>query len=142
MMYSEIDEKQTIKNVKHFFDNDVQRIRQKASFEKYPVKSNHDDNTKVRTSVYRGDGALIGTMNAVDRWEEIQRAIQALPTIERKVLYGRYVDNLSWNSISEKMGYSVRRLQEIINQAAVNFSFIYADVVDLQIKVGEDGGQV
>lgn len=63
--------------------------------------------------------------------DEMVEALSVLPDIERRVIILKYIDGLQWFAISDHLHLSVKRLQEIMQQALNDFGVAYEGTLDL-----------
>ncbi|MBJ7633634.1 hypothetical protein HAU43_11300 [Weissella confusa] len=63
--------------------------------------------------------------------DDMVDALSVLPDMERKVIILKYIEGLQWFAISDRLHLSVRRLQEVMQQALNDFGIAYAGTLDL-----------
>ena len=57
-------------------------------------------------------------------------ALSVLPDMERKVIILKYIEGLQWFAISDRLHLSVRRLQEIMQNALNSFDLAFLETLD------------
>lgn len=124
-----LDEKATVKRVREFFTDDLPKLQLMAhirlssvSLDAMPTHHSND-NTAVDTMTRQVQARLY--------LDEMVEALSVLPDIERRVIILKYIDGLQWFAISDRLHLSVRRLQEIMQQALNDFSVAYEGTLDL-----------
>lgn len=118
-----LDEKATVKRVREFFTDDLPKLQLMAHIRLSSVgldampTHRSNDNTAVDTMTRQVQARLY--------LDEMVEALSVLPDIERRVITLKYIDGLQWFAISDRLHLSVRRLQEIMQQALNDFGVAY-----------------
>ncbi|MBJ7673527.1 ArpU family phage packaging/lysis transcriptional regulator [Weissella confusa] len=68
--------------------------------------------------------------------DDMVEALSVLPDIDQRVITLKYINGLQWFAISDRLHLSVRRFQEIMQQALNDFGIAYAETLNL-IDEGE-----
>lgn len=124
-----LDEKATVKRVREFFTDDLPKLQLMAHIRLSSVgldampTHRSNDNTIVDTMTRQVQARLY--------LDEMVEALSVLPDIERRVITLKYIDGLQWFAISDRLHLSVRRLQEIMQQALNDFGVAYEGTLDL-----------
>ena len=124
-----LDEKATVQRVREFFTDDLPNLQLMAHIRLSSVSldamSTHhsNDNTAVDKMPRQVQARLY--------LDEMVEALSVLPDIERRVFTLKYIDGLQWFAISDRLHLSVRRLQEIMQQALNDFGVAYEGTLDL-----------
>lgn len=124
-----LDEKATVQRVREFFTDDLPKLQLMAHIRLSSVSldamSTHhsNDNTAVDKMTRQVQARLY--------LDEMVEALSVLPDIERRVITLKYIDGLQWFAISDRLHLSVRRLQEIMQQALNDFGVAYEGTLDL-----------
>ncbi|MFP7242407.1 ArpU family phage packaging/lysis transcriptional regulator [Pediococcus pentosaceus] len=129
-----LDEKATIANVRRFFSKDFPRLQVIA----------HISYVDIKTPVLSGMPANHSVTNAnVDKFtshaqanvllEQIVDACSGLDEMPRKVLDLRYFKGMTWLQITERLGYSTRRCQQLLSIALLDFAIAFQDVEDFRV---------
>lgn len=124
-----LDEKATVKRVREFFTDDLPKLQLMAHIRLSSVgldampTHRSNDNTVVDTMTRQVQARLY--------LDEMAEALSVLPDIERRVITLKYIDGLQWFAISDRLHLSVRRLQEIMQQALNDFGVAYEGTLDL-----------
>lgn len=124
-----LDEKATVKRVREFFTDDLPKLQLMAHIRLSSVgldampTHRSNDNTVVDTMSRQVQARLY--------LDEMAEALSVLPDIERRVITLKYIDGLQWFAISDRLHLSVRRLQEIMQQALNDFGVAYEGTLDL-----------
>ena len=124
-----LDEKATVKRVREFFTDDLPKLQLMAHIRLSSVgldamPTHHsNDNTAVDTMTRQVQARLY--------LDEMVEALSVLPDIERRVITLKYIDGLQWFVISDRLHLSVRRLQEIMQQALNDFGVAYEETLSL-----------
>lgn len=63
--------------------------------------------------------------------DDMVEALSVLPDIDQRVITLKYINGLQWFAISDRLHLSVRRLQEIMQQALNDFGIAYAETLNL-----------
>lgn len=124
-----IETKVTVERVREFFTDDLPKLQLMAhirlssvSLDAMPAHHSND-NTAVDTMTRQVQARLY--------LDEMVEALSVLPDIERRVITLKYIDGLQWFAISDRLHLSVRRLQEIMQQALNDFGVAYEGTLDL-----------
>lgn len=124
-----IDDKVTVKRVRAFFTADLPKLQLLAhvrlsgvSLDAMPV---HHSNENTATD------KMTRQVQARMYIDDMVEALSVLPDIERKVIVLKYIQGLQWFAISDRLHLSVRRLQEVMQQALNDFGIAYAETLDL-----------
>lgn len=124
-----LDEKVTVKRVREFFTDDLPKLQlmahirlSSASLDAMPIHHSND-NTAVETMTRQVQARLY--------LDEMVEALSVLPDLERRVITLKYIDGLQWFAISDRLHLSVRRLQEIMQQALNDFGVSYEETLSL-----------
>lgn len=124
-----IDEKMTVKRVRAFFTDDLPKLQLLAhvrlssvNLDAMPVHRSNE-NTAVDKMTQQVQARLY--------LDAMVEALSVLPDIERKVIVLKYIQGLQWFASSDRLHLSVRRLQEIMQQALNDFGIAYADTLNL-----------
>jgi DNA-directed RNA polymerase specialized sigma24 family protein len=56
----------------------------------------------------------------------IERAIDGLPSVQRRLMRARYIEGKSWEVLADEMTYSVMQLHRIHKKALESLKFIHA----------------
>lgn len=133
-------EKQTCYNVKNFFRTDFERYSQLAeladlksvSYDGTPSANNvnHQENKVVTASYYKNIVDTVTTI--IDRMHD-ERC--------KKALKYRHIQRLSIWQISERMKYSERTIETILNKSYLLFADMLAIVTDIDLKGGKEHGR-
>lgn len=124
-----IDDKATVKRVRAFFTDDLPKIQLQAHVRLSSVNldampAHHSNENTAIDKITRQVQARLYLDAMVE-------ALSVLPDIERKVIILKYIEGLQWFSVSDRLHLSVRRLQEIMQQALNDFGIAYADTLNL-----------
>ena len=123
-----IDDKVTVKRVRAFFTADLPKLQLLAhvrlsgvSLDAMPV---HHSNENTATD------KMTRQVQARMYIDDMVEALSVLPDIERKVIILKYIEGLQWFTISDRLHLSVRRLQEIIQNALNSFGLAFLETLD------------
>lgn len=130
----ELDDKKTIKNVKHFFEVEFPAIQNMAHVAyvdmKSPVISGMPSVHGVDNS---NEEKLTAHAQAKDLLSKVLQSCSGLDREHRHVLELRYFKKLSWTAIEDLTGYNNTHNWERFNEALLQFSWAFADVEDLRV---------
>lgn len=123
-----IDDKVTVKRVHAFFTDELPKLQLLAhvrlsgvSLDAMPVHHSNENTAmdkmtrQVQAQMYIKD--MVG-------------ALSVLPDMERKVIILKYIEGLQWFAISDRLHLSVRRLQEIMQNALNSFDLAFLETLD------------
>ncbi|MDY2529881.1 hypothetical protein ABNZ43_00085 [Weissella sp. GP1] len=123
-----IDDKVTVKRVGAFFTDELPKLQLLAhlrlsgvSLDAMPV--HHSNENTAMDKMTRQVQAQMYIKNMVD-------ALSVLPDMERKVIILKYIEGLQWFAISDRQHLSVRRLQEIMQNALDSFDLAFLETLD------------
>lgn len=124
-----IDEKMTVKRVRAFFTDDLPKLQLLAhvrlsSVNLEAMPAHHSNENTAVDKMTRQVQARMYLDDMVD-------ALSVLPDMERKVIILKYIQGLQWFAVSDRLHLSVRRLQEVMQQALNDFGIAYAGTLDL-----------
>ena len=124
-----IDEKMTVKRVRAFFTDDLPKLQLLAHVKLSSVNleampAHHSNENTAVDKMTRQVQARMYLDDMVD-------ALSVLPDMERKVIILKYIQGLQWFAVSDRLHLSVRRLQEVMQQALNDFGIAYAGTLDL-----------
>lgn len=124
-----IDEKMTVKRVRAFFTDDLPKLQLLAHVRLSSV------NLEVMPAHHSNENTAVDKMTrqvqARMYLDDMVDALSVLPDMERKVIILKYIEGLQWFAISDRLHLSVRRLQEVMQQALNDFGIAYAGTLDL-----------
>ncbi|WP_270310645.1 ArpU family phage packaging/lysis transcriptional regulator [Weissella cibaria] len=129
-----IDEKMTVKRVRAFFTDDLPKLQLLAHVRLSSV--NLDAMPVHRSNENTAVDKMTRQVQARMCLDDMVEALSALPDMERKVIILKYIEGLQWFVISDRLHLSVRRLQEVMQQALNDFGIAYAETLNL-IDEGE-----
>lgn len=124
-----IDEKMTVKRVRAFFTDDLPKLQLLAHVRLSSV--NLDAMPAHRSNENTAVDKMTQQVQARLYLDAMVEALSVLPDIERKVIVLKYIQGLQWFASSDRLHLSVRRLQEIMQQALNDFGIAYADTLNL-----------
>ena len=124
-----IDEKMTVKRVRAFFTDDLPKLQLLAHVRLSGV--NLDAMPVHRSNENTAVDKMTRQVQARMCLDDMVEALSALPDMERKVIILKYIEGLQWFVISDRLHLSVRRLQEVMQQALNDFGIAYAGTLDL-----------
>ncbi|WP_373892207.1 ArpU family phage packaging/lysis transcriptional regulator [Weissella confusa] len=124
-----IDEKMTVKRVRAFFTDDLPKLQLLAHVRLSSV--NLDAMPVHRSNENTAVDKMTRQVQARMCLDDMVEALSALPDMERKVIILKYIEGLQWFVISDRLHLSVRRLQEVMQQALNDFGIAYAGTLDL-----------
>lgn len=123
-----IDDKVTVKRVRTFFTDELPKLQLLAhvrlsgvSLDALPAHHSNENTAmdkmtrQVQAQMYIDD--MVG-------------ALSVLPDIERKVILLKYIQGLQWFAVSDRLHLSVRRLQEIMQNALNSFDLAFLEILD------------
>ena len=123
-----IDDKVTVKRVRAFFADELPKLQLFAhvrlsgvSLDAMPV--HHSNENTAMDKMTRQVQAQMYIKDMVD-------ALSVLPDMERKVIILKYIEGLQWFAISDRLHLSVRRLQEIMQNALNSFDLAFLETLD------------
>ncbi|TVV38976.1 hypothetical protein FO437_09915 [Weissella cibaria] len=123
-----IDDKVTVKRVRAFFTDELPKLQLFAhvrlsgvSLDAMPV--HHSNENTAMDKMTRQVQAQMYIKDMVD-------ALSVLPDMERKVIILKYIEGLQWFAISDRLHLSVRRLQEIMQNALNSFDLAFLETLD------------
>ncbi|TGE54806.1 ArpU family phage packaging/lysis transcriptional regulator [Weissella confusa] len=124
-----IDDKVTVKRVCAFFTDDLPKLQLLAHVRLSSV------NLEVMPAHHSNENTAVDKMTrqvqARMYLDDMVDALSVLPDMERKVIILKYIEGLQWFAISDRLHLSVRRLQEVMQQALNDFGIAYAGTLDL-----------
>ena len=124
-----IDDKVTVKRVCAFFTDDLPKLQLLAHVRLSSV------NLEVMPAHHSNENTAVDKMTrqvqARMYLDDMVDALSVLPDMERKVTILKYIEGLQWFAISDRLHLSVRRLQEVMQQALNDFGIAYAGTLDL-----------
>ena len=124
-----IDEKMTVKRVRAFFTDDLPKLQLLAHVRLSSV--NLDAMPAHRSNENTAVDKMTQQVQARMYIDDMVEALNVLPDIERKVIVLKYIQGLQWFAVSDRLHLSVRRLQEVMQQALNDFGIAYAETLDL-----------
>ncbi|MBJ7634904.1 hypothetical protein C6P26_02165 [Weissella confusa] len=124
-----IDEKMTVKRVRAFFTDDLPKLQLLAHVRLSSV--NLDAMPAHRSNENTAVDKMTQQVQARMYIDDMVEALSVLPDIERKVIVLKYIQGLQWFAVSDRLHLSVRRLQEVMQQALNDFGIAYAETLDL-----------
>ncbi|MCS8561630.1 ArpU family phage packaging/lysis transcriptional regulator [Weissella cibaria] len=124
-----IDEKMTVKRVRAFFTDDLPKLQLLAHVRLSSV--NLDAMPAHRSNENTAVDKITRQVQAQMYIDDMVEALSVLPDIERKVIVLKYIQGLQWFAVSDRLHLSVRRLQEVMQQALNDFGVAYAGTLDL-----------
>lgn len=134
-LFPEIDEKQTIKNVRYFFETDLSKLESTAgSFLKSVQLSTQP------TGKSNQNGALEQMTRQVWAREQIGKIIEAveyIPEPYRDMIKLRYFDGLPWQAIEERCYIGERMGQIRIRKAFLHFAYAYHGDAQLLVELNK-----
>lgn len=123
-----IDDKVTVKRVRAFFTDELPKLQLLAhvrlsgvSLDAMPV--HYSNENTAMDKITRQVQAQMYIKDMVD-------ALSVLPDMERKVIVLKYIEGLQWFAISDRLHLSVRRLQEIMQNALNSFDLAFLETLD------------
>ncbi|CAM3792124.1 hypothetical protein K8375_09815 [Weissella cibaria] len=123
-----IDDKVTVKRVRAFFTDELPKLQLLAhvrlsgvSLDVMPV--HHSNENTAMDKMTRQVQVQMYIKDMVD-------ALSVLPDMERKVIILKYIEGLQWFAISDRLHLSVRRLQEIMQNALNSFDLAFLETLD------------
>lgn len=123
-----IDDKVTVKRVRAFFTDDLPKLQLLAhvrlssvSLDAMPVHHSNE-NTAIDKMTRQVQARMY-----IDDMVEV---LSVLPDIERKVIVLKYIQGLQWFTVSDRLHLSVRRLQEIMQNALDSFDLAFLETLD------------
>lgn len=129
-----IDEKMTVKRVRAFFTDDLPKLQLLAHVRLSSV--NLDAMPAHRSNENTAVDKMTRQVQARMYLDDMVDALSVLPDMERKVIILKYIQGLQWFAVSDRLHLSVRRLQEVMQQALNDFGIAYAGTLNL-IDEGE-----
>ena len=119
-----IDDKVTVKQVRAFFTYELPKLQLLAHVRLSSVSldalpAHHSNENTAMDKMTR-------QVQAQMYIEDVVEALSVLPDIERKVIVLKYIQGLQWFAVSDRLHLSVRRLQEIMQQALNDFGLAYS----------------
>ena len=130
----ELNEKQTIKKVKRFFEKDFPTLQNMAhtSFvdmkspviSGMPVSHSSDNGVETKVSLH---------VYAKDILNKVIKACNGLDCEHRRVLEMRYFNCLSWGEIELLTGHDRKRENNKLNESLLQFAWAFADVEDFRM---------
>lgn len=134
-----LDEKATIKNVREFFNKELPIIKARAHQTYIDIKSPTWDDVPKSGNVCNGvENKLTNHIQAKQWLAEIVEAINSIPEQPRMFLDYRYMKCLRWLEIEGRSGYSMRRGEQLLNQAFLCFSNTFIDTYDFRVWHGSN----
>ena len=124
-----IDEKMTVKRVRAFFTDDLPKLQLLAHVRLSGVSL--DALPAHRSNENTAMDKMTRQVQAQMYIDDMVEALSVLPDIERKVIVLKYIQGLQWFAVSDRLHLSVRRLQEIMQQALNDFGIAYAGTLRL-----------
>ena len=129
-----LNERATEEGVRNFFEHEFKRIKAQAGMSyvdlKSPVISDMPGGPKDGNST---DEKLSYHVQAKTWLESVRRAINAMPAPEKHFLKLRYLDEMEWLDIEEKMNVTSRQGQYYIQRAFRYFADAFADTYDFLV---------
>lgn len=133
-MFSSINEKLTIANVKEYFEKDFPRLRAKANLNNIislqssrlnvvPSDSNQHNNTQ--------EDKVISKIRAKELVQATCEVINNAPSIYKIILKNLYILNQSNKVAMELTGYGNTQYNKYKNRALLYFAETYQDIYDL-----------
>lgn len=123
-----IDDKITVKRVRAFFTDELPKLQLLAhvrlsgvSLDAMPV--HHSNENTAMDKMTRQVQVQMYIKDMVD-------ALSVLPDMERKVIILKYIEGLQWFAISDRLHLSVRRLQEIMQNALNSSDLAFLETLD------------
>ncbi|WP_371190533.1 ArpU family phage packaging/lysis transcriptional regulator [Weissella viridescens] len=130
----DINEKQTIENVRNFFNKDFPRLQNMAHISYVEIKS--PIITGMPTGAKTGNSnedKLTNHTYAKSVLDDVLQACRTMSYPYRDIMELKYFKGLSWFEITERLGYSTRRGHELINDAFLQFAYAFADTEDFRV---------
>mgnify|MGYP004474894059 FL=1 len=123
-----IDDKVTVKRVRTFFTDELPKLQLLAhvrlsgvSLDAMPVHHSNENTAMDK---------MTRQVQAQMYIDDMVEALSVLPDIERKVIVLKYTQGLQWFAISDRLHLSVRRLQEIMQNALNSFDLAFLETLD------------
>lgn len=130
----ELNEKQTIKNVKRFFEKDFPKLQNMAHTSFVDMKSPVISDMPLLHGVNNSnEDKFTAHAQAKDLLAKVLQSCSGLDKEHQHVLELRCFKKLSWTAIEDRTGYSNTRNWEQFNEALLQFSWAFADVEDLRV---------
>ncbi|WP_446002480.1 ArpU family phage packaging/lysis transcriptional regulator [Weissella viridescens] len=130
----DINEKQTIENVRNFFNKDFPRLQSMAHISYVSIKSPIISGMPTGSSVSNStDDKLTNYSYARKTLDDVTRACEHMPFPYRDVLELRYFKGMRWLEVTDLLGYSTRRGQQLINDSLLQFAEAFSDVYDYRV---------
>ena len=130
----ELDEKQTISNVREFFSKELPIIKAQARVSFISLKSPVIDGMPKSSNTGNNvETKLTNHMQSKQWLEEIVEVIRSMPEKPRMFLDYRYLQSLQWLEIEQRTGYSTRRGEQLVNQGFLMFANAFIDIYDFRV---------
>ncbi|TGE57235.1 ArpU family phage packaging/lysis transcriptional regulator [Weissella confusa] len=123
-----IDEKMTVKRVRAFFTDDLPKLQLLAHVRLSSV--NLDAMPAHRSNENTAVDKMTQQVQARMYIDDMVEALSVLPDIERKVIVLKYIQGLQWFAVSDRLHLSVRRLQEVMQNALNSFDLAFLETLD------------
>ena len=118
-----IEEKMTVRRVRSFFTDELPKLQLLAHVRLSGV--NLSDMPAHQSNENMTVDKMTKQVQARMYIDDMVEALSVLPDIERKVIILKYIEGLQWFAISDRLHLSVRRLQEIIQNALNSFGLAF-----------------
>ena len=123
-----IEEKMTVRRVRAFFTDELPKLQLLAHVRLSSVSldalpAHHSNENTAMDKMTRQVQAQMDI-------EDVVEALSVLPDIERKVIVLKYIQGLQWFAVSDRLHLSVRRLQEIMQNALNSFDLAFLETLD------------
>lgn len=129
-----VNKRETIENVREFFDREFPRIMNMADVTYVELKSpTISDMPGAPKHGNSNDDKFSNHAQAVYYLECVVRAIKAMRQPHRHFMELRYLQHKEWLEIEEITGYSTRRGMEIIEEAFLYFADRFSDTYELRV---------
>lgn len=136
---SEINEKETIKNVRVYFDKEFPRLIELSQFGRMQLSSMKLTDTQVTSSkINNQEIGMIRSINAKEIVQETVKAILNCSEPYSTLLKGIYIDNLRNIDVQRRIGYGSTRYSELKNKALLCFADRFYTVKDLHVYVNSN----
>lgn len=128
----EVDEKQTIKNVKKFFDTKYNSLLALTNIS--TLKAVDYSSTKVNTSPNNSVETIrLRQLQAKEYLKAIHECINSLEPLKAQVLTYRLIEHRKVTEIMELTNYEKTRIYDSINEACCEFASILKLVTDINL---------
>jgi ArpU family phage transcriptional regulator len=132
-LFPEIDNKQTSRNVRLFFENDVPKLEQTAGTFLKTVRL---------SSQPSGDNNINSTLENITRqvWarDQLDKVMQAFSGMDEELanlIQWRYFDHSQWWVVADKLNCSERLAQKKLHTAFIAFAYGYHGEAQLLVEL-------